>query len=46
MLLSDPSTAEIDATLIKAQDFAREGTAVLINALIGKSDFRQGSISV
>ena len=46
LLLSDPSTAEIDATLTKAQDIARDGTAVLINALIGKTDFRQGSISV
>ena len=46
LLLSDPSTSEIDATLSKAQDIARDGTAVLINALIGKTDFRQGSISV
>lgn len=45
-LLSDPSTSEIDATLSQAQDIARDGTAVLINALIGKTDFRQGSISV
>ena len=44
--LNDPSTAKIDATLTKAQDIARDGTAVLINALIGKTDFRQGSISV
>ena len=46
ILLSDPSTSEIDTTLTQAQDIARSGTAVLINALIGKTDFRQGSISV
>ncbi|XP_020605840.1 acetolactate synthase-like protein [Orbicella faveolata] len=46
ILLSDPSTSEIDTTLTQAQDIARDGTAVLINALIGKTDFRQGSISV
>lgn len=45
-LLKDPSTAEIDATLTKAQEVARDGKAVLINALIGKTDFRKGSISV
>ena len=46
ILLRGPSTSEIDTTLTQAQDIARDGTAVLINALIGKSDFRQGSISV
>ena len=47
-LLSDSSTRtpEIDATLTKAQETASGGKAVLINALIGKTDFRQGSISV
>lgn len=45
-LLSDSSTPEIDATLTKAQETASGGKAVLINALIGKTDFRQGSISV
>ncbi|CAH3015536.1 unnamed protein product [Porites evermanni] len=46
LLLSNSSTAEIDSTLSRAQDLARDGTAVLINALIGKTDFREGSISV
>ncbi|KAJ7372428.1 hypothetical protein OS493_018931 [Desmophyllum pertusum] len=46
LLLSDPSTSAIDTALSQAQDIARDGTAVLINALIGKTDFRQGSISV
>lgn len=45
-LLRDSSTGEIDKTLSQAQEVARDGTAVLINALIGKTDFRQGSISV
>ena len=45
-LLSDSSTPEIDATLTKAQETASGGKAVLINALIGKTDFRQGPISV
>ncbi|XP_058958261.2 2-hydroxyacyl-CoA lyase 2-like [Pocillopora verrucosa] len=45
-LLSNPSTEEIDKTLSQAQEVARDGTAVLINALIGKTDFREGSISV
>lgn len=46
LLLSNSSTAEIDSTLSRAQDLAKDGTAVLINALIGKTDFREGSISV
>jgi acetolactate synthase-1/2/3 large subunit len=37
---------QIDAVLVQAQETARGGTPVLINALIGKSDFREGSISV
>lgn len=45
-LLSNSSTEEIDKTLSQAQEVARDGTAVLINALIGKTDFREGSISV
>ncbi|XP_062454470.1 2-hydroxyacyl-CoA lyase 2 [Rhea pennata] len=36
----------LDAVLRAAQATCRQGRAVLINALIGKSDFRQGSISV
>jgi thiamine pyrophosphate-dependent acetolactate synthase large subunit-like protein len=44
--LGRASDEEIVATLEKAQELASEGKAVLINALIGKSNFREGSISV
>lgn len=37
---------EIREMLRKAQEVSREGTPVLINCLIGKTDFREGSISV
>ena len=36
----------ISAALKKAKKFAAEGKPVVVNALIGKSDFREGSISV
>ncbi|XP_052654927.1 2-hydroxyacyl-CoA lyase 2 [Harpia harpyja] len=36
----------LDAVLRAAQDACRQGHPVLINALIGKTDFRDGSISV
>uniref|UniRef100_A0A8C4P415 Acetolactate synthase-like protein n=1 Tax=Dromaius novaehollandiae TaxID=8790 RepID=A0A8C4P415_DRONO len=36
----------VDAVLRAAQATCRQGRPVLVNALIGKSDFRQGSISV
>ena len=37
---------DIDRVLKEAKTIARKGKPVLINALIGKSDFRAGSISV
>ena len=37
---------EVDRILEDARKECGEGKAVLINALIGKSDFRAGSISV
>jgi thiamine pyrophosphate-dependent acetolactate synthase large subunit-like protein len=37
---------QIEQTLRQAQELARAGTPVLINALIGKTDFRKGSISM
>ena len=40
------SEQEIRDTLWKAQELSREGKPILINCLIGKSDFREGSISV
>jgi len=37
---------DIRATLQKAQEVSRGGKPVLVNCLIGKTDFRKGSISV
>jgi acetolactate synthase-1/2/3 large subunit len=37
---------EIDATLTAAKRAAAEGTPVLINAYLGKTDFRKGSLSM
>ena len=43
---STPEVKDIDRVLKEAKTIARSGKPVLINALIGKSDFRAGSISV
>ena len=40
------SDDKIDEVMEKAKSLSRSGTPVLINCLIGKSDFRDGSISV
>jgi acetolactate synthase-1/2/3 large subunit len=40
------SPAEVVPTLRQAQEIARSGKPVLVNALIGKTDFRSGSISI
>lgn len=40
------SPAEVDAALAKAVELSREGHPVIVNAIIGKSDFRKGSISI
>ncbi len=37
---------EVDDALAEAVAISRKGTPVLVNALIGKSDFRKGSISM
>jgi thiamine pyrophosphate-dependent acetolactate synthase large subunit-like protein len=37
---------DIDEVLEKAKETARSGTPVLVNALIGKTEFRKGSISM
>ena len=37
---------EIKAMLREAQEKSRHDKPVLVNCLIGKTDFRQGSISV
>lgn len=44
LLLDDPS--KIDATIREAQKIAKTGTPVVINCLIGSTDFRKGSISM
>lgn len=44
LLLDDP--AAIDETLARAQALAKSGKAVLINAMIGRTEFRKGSISI
>ena len=43
-LLDDPQN--IDEVFIQAKEAARSGIPALINALIGKTDFRKGSISM
>lgn len=40
------SPDEIDAALDKALELSRAGHPVLVNVIIGKSDFRKGSISI
>ena len=44
LLLDDPK--KITSTLRTAQKLAKQGKPVLINAILNKSDFRKGSISV
>ncbi len=44
--LSLERTAEIDVTLAEAKAIAAAGRPVLVNALLGPSDFRQGSLSM
>ena len=40
------ATEDISKVIAKAQGIAKGGKPVLINALIGKSNFREGSLSV
>jgi acetolactate synthase-1/2/3 large subunit len=44
LLLTDPS--KVDETLEEAKAIARSGRPVCINVHLGKSDFREGSISI
>ena len=37
---------QIDDVFARAQELQRNGKAVLINAIIGRTNFREGSISV
>ena len=46
MRMDHGTDGEIDYLLEKAQVLQKQGKPVLINALIGKTDFREGSISV
>ncbi len=43
-VLDEP--ARVESTLREARDTARRGTPVLVNALIGTSEFRKGSLSM
>ncbi|XP_071796063.1 2-hydroxyacyl-CoA lyase 2-like [Asterias amurensis] len=44
--LSNESPEGIEKTFLEAKKLCKEGTPVLINCLVGKTDFREGSISV
>lgn len=44
--LDRTNESEIDSIITKSLEIARNGTPVLINSLIGKTNFRDGSISV
>ena len=44
--LAEGCTKEIEETLSEAQELARDGNPVLVNVLIGRTNFREGSISV
>ncbi|MHA2336383.1 MAG: thiamine pyrophosphate-dependent enzyme, partial [Candidatus Hodarchaeales archaeon] len=44
LLIKD--STEIDPTLKRAKELAKSGKPVLINVLIGKTEFRKGSISM
>jgi acetolactate synthase-1/2/3 large subunit len=44
LLLDDPS--RVATTMVEARDIARRGTPVLVNAHIGTSEFRRGSLSM
>jgi len=46
MRLDRSNEAEMETVLKQAMDESRKGTSVLVNVLIGKTDFREGSISV
>ena len=46
MRLDRTNEAEMEQVLQQAMDDSRKGTSVLVNVLIGKTDFREGSISV
>ena len=46
LVAKDPSNDEFKDVLSVAQASLEQGTSVLVNALIGGTNFREGSISV
>ena len=40
------SQEAFNAAVVEAKEFSRKGIPYIINAIIGKTDFRKGSISV
>ncbi|XP_043936761.1 2-hydroxyacyl-CoA lyase 2 [Protopterus annectens] len=46
LLLTRQQDGNLDETIIEAQEMCQNGSAVLLNVLIGKTSFREGSISV
>ena len=44
--LSNESTEEIHAKMAEAQKASQNGKPVVVNCLIGRTDFRNGSVSV
>ena len=44
LCVDDP--AQVEDTITQAQQIARDGTPILINAKIGSTDFRKGSLSM
>lgn len=44
LCIDDPD--KVEETLLQAKQIAREGKPVLINVMLGKTDFRKGSISM
>ncbi len=45
-MIKQGTAEDIDKVLKEAQETQKQGKPVLINALIGKTNFRDGSISV
>lgn len=45
-LVGRQDESQLDDIIKKAQNECREGKAILLNVLIGKTNFREGSISV
>ena len=44
--LSNETTEEIHAKMAEAQKASQNGKPVVVNCLIGRTDFRNGSVSV